>query len=115
MYEVWTNDSTENEHYVVDVVNAEVVNTIRDVDRSTLVSVQNWARVREAEEREIMMAEIKTMQVGATSSFVVLAITCSLVSHTLLPLIFPSHVTGTGHPKAGAGHSRYCNRPGEGT
>lgn len=105
---VWTNDSTEDEHYVVDVINAKVVNTIRDVDRSTLVSVQNWARVREAEEREKMMTEIKTMQVSAT---VVRCARCS-------PLYNYKHLimyTGTGHPKAGAGHSRHCNRPGEGT
>lgn len=67
---VWTNDSTENEHYVIDVVNAKLVNTITGVARSELVSVQNWERMREGAQREEMMAEVRSMtsQDGADGS-----------------------------------------------
>ena len=43
---VWTNDSTNDEVYVIDVIKGELVNTIPN-ESSAFLSVQNWARVRE--------------------------------------------------------------------
>ncbi|KAL7550471.1 hypothetical protein ACHAWF_014861 [Thalassiosira exigua] len=57
---VWTNDSTEDEHYVIDVVNAELVETITGIARSELISVQNWERMREGARRDEMMAEVRS-------------------------------------------------------
>mmetsp|Transcript_23248 Transcript_23248/g.68749 ORF Transcript_23248/g.68749 Transcript_23248/m.68749 type:complete len:401 (+) Transcript_23248:4236-5438(+) len=51
---VWTNDSSEDEIYVIDVVQGRLVRTITDADTSRLVSIQNWQRVHEAE----MMGDI---------------------------------------------------------
>lgn len=59
---VWTNDSDLDEHYVIDVVKGELVNTITGIARSTIVSVQNWDRVREASQRDEMMAEVQVLQ-----------------------------------------------------
>ena len=56
---VWTNDSSEDEHYVIDVVNAKLVKTIEGIARSDLLSVQNWDRVRQ---REDMVAEVRAAQ-----------------------------------------------------
>lgn len=59
---VWTNDSTEDEHYVIDVVNAKHVKTITGIARSTVVSVQNWDLVRESAQQEHMMTQVRAMQ-----------------------------------------------------
>jgi len=59
---VWTNDSTEDEHYVIDFIKGRLVNTITGIDRSELLSVTNWRLVRENDDMETMMADIKVMQ-----------------------------------------------------
>lgn len=59
---MWTNDSTENEHYVIDVVQGKVVNTITGVSRASMLSVQNWERVHEAMQKEELVKEMKAMQ-----------------------------------------------------
>lgn len=73
---VWTNDSSEDEHYVIDVVNAKLVKTITGIARSEIVSVQNWDRVREHFQQEDMMVQVRAMQdeVAGTSPLGVAAL-----------------------------------------
>lgn len=62
---VWTNDSKEDEHYVIDFIQGKLVNTVTGIDRSELLSVTNWDRVREHAEKEVMMTDIQVMQYQA--------------------------------------------------
>lgn len=58
---VWTNDSKENEQYVIDFVKAKLVKTVK-VARSEMLSVQNWDQVRQASQQQKLMEDIKAMQ-----------------------------------------------------
>ena len=51
---VWTNDSSNDEAYVIDVIHGKLVKTISDAN-SRFVSVQNWERVHQA---TMMRAEL---------------------------------------------------------
>lgn len=79
---VWTNDSSEDEHYVIDVVKAELAKTITGIQRSEMVSVQNWDRMRENTQREDMMVEVRAMQSetpeesGSNIGFIALIVGC---------------------------------------
>lgn len=57
---VWTNDSDLDEHYVIDVIQGKVVKTIPNIQRSSMLSVQNYERMRAAEQQATLM---QTMQV----------------------------------------------------
>ena len=55
---VWTDDSTNDELYVIDVIKGELVNTIPSVESRALLSVQNFERLRIQDElMEAMAAE----------------------------------------------------------
>jgi hypothetical protein len=43
---VWTNDSTNDELYVIDVIQGKLVKTISEIESTRLVAVQNFERVR---------------------------------------------------------------------
>ncbi len=65
---VWTNDSDLDEHYVIDVAQGTLVKTITGIERSSLLSVQNWQRVHEASEQDKLMEQMKTAQEQAIAN-----------------------------------------------
>ena len=61
---VWTDDSTNDELYVIDVIQGKIVKTISEVESTRLVSVQNFERVRLHDD---LLKEMKMMQKGSVS------------------------------------------------
>ena len=56
---VWTNDSSNDEVYVIDVIQGRLVKTIPAIESTRLVSVQNFERVRMRDE---LLEEMRAMQ-----------------------------------------------------
>ena len=61
---VWTDDSTNDELYVIDVIQGKIVKTISEVESTRLVSVQNFERVRLHDD---LLKEMNMMQKGSVS------------------------------------------------
>ena len=67
---VWVTDGSLEEVYIIDVMNKNVVNTLTEIDTGRLVSIQNYERVRQFEQQQQLIAEMrveesKTMEISA--------------------------------------------------
>ena len=65
---VWTNDSSEDEVYVVDVIQGKVVRTL-SMDTSTIVSVQHVAHAREEAMKADILQEVQASLDAQEASF----------------------------------------------
>ena len=67
---VWVTDGSLEEVYIIDVMNKNVVNTLTGIDTGRLVSIQNYERVRQFEQQQQLITEMrveesKTMEISA--------------------------------------------------
>ena len=63
---MWTNDSHNDEVYVIDVIRGKLVNTIENESRE-FVSVQNWARVRETNMHNELLDRLEALENAAAT------------------------------------------------
>ena len=86
---VWVTDSTLNYIYIVDVVKQEVVNTLKDINISRVLSVQNFDMARQIEMQKQIVHDL-TMKDDKTFEIVAIVVGCLALVAGIANFLFMS-------------------------